>query len=63
MSNRNSLLIIAFLLSGSIITGCAPDETPQAESAAAKRTVGKANNAATDAQKRVDEGNAVLDGK
>lgn len=63
MRNQNLLLLAACLFAVPLFAGCAPDETPDAERAAAKKTVQKANTATADAQKRVDEGNAVLDGK
>ncbi|MBC7808645.1 MAG: hypothetical protein H7145_21130 [Akkermansiaceae bacterium] len=63
MLNRNTTLLIASLLIAPLFAGCAPDETPDAERAAAKKTVQKANTAAADAQQRVKEGDAVFDAK
>jgi len=64
MRNRCLLVLAACFLAGISLGGCvAPDETPDAERAAAKQTVQKVNSTADESQKRVDEGNAVLDGK
>ncbi len=63
MRNRHLPLLIACLAALPLLTGCAPDETPEAERAAVKKTVGKANTAAADAQKRVNDENALFDAK
>ena len=60
-----AILGAALLLSVMTTTGCSvkPDETPEAEVKAATRTEQKANAAAQEAEQRVKEGEAVLDGK
>ncbi|MBC8141074.1 MAG: hypothetical protein H7Y38_06500 [Armatimonadetes bacterium] len=57
------LLFVVCLCAG-FLAGCGdPDATPQAESAAAKRTVDKTNAIQKQSEQNVKEGNAVLDGK
>ena len=59
------LFLIAALCALPPLAGCAPDPaaTPEAESAAAKRTVDKATDLQKQSEQNVKEGNAVLDGK
>jgi len=46
------------------LAGCNdPEATPQAESAAAKRTIDKTNAIQKQSEQNVKDGNAVLDGK
>lgn len=57
-------LFFALCFCAALFAGCTdPDATPQAESAAAKRTVNKADALQKQSEQNVREGNAVLDGK
>ncbi len=64
MRNHTLLPFAVCMLVIPLLGGCVkPEETPDAEQAAAKKSVEQATATQSDSQKRVDEGNAVLDGK